>query len=255
MPKVRRPQVYRVEQWGAAAAGASDTRQVTIHGYAKVNSPAGPYCVFNEYVCGRLGQLIHLPIPPGAIVEGSAPDTRAWMTLSFSPVPLPPVDPKVIVREFPSVSADLVAFDILIGNIDRHTSNLAYLPTPNRLEVFDHSHALVGTASGNALPHLATLVGTMAIDGAHGARHCLLDHLSDGAEMVSAIDRVRSTIREVDIKRICDEAGLLELGLTKGEARQAADWLIKRKQTLGDIVAANRASFTGIASGAWPLLT
>lgn len=246
-PRFRKPQVYRVEQWGPAAGGASGTRHVTILGYAKENSAAAAYCTANEFICSRLGQVLSLPIPPGAIVEGSGTASKAWVTLSFSAVPLPPVDPASVVAAFPTMAAELVVFDILIANPDRHTGNLALMHSPNRLEVYDHSHALLGTTAGDGVARLRGVSADLGIGG-----HCLAAALTDGDAIARAVDNVRNTIRDLDARRICTEAGLLDIGLSPAEAREVAEILNQRRRELGDLVSRNKAAFPNVHS--WPAL-
>jgi hypothetical protein len=166
---------------------------------------------------------------------------------------LPPVSPATIVRRVPVLAAEVLVFDILIANNDRHAGNLAHLTESNRLEVFDHSHALLGRVAGQGIAHLSSLTNSLGVLGPPN-RHCLLDVIDSADRVVRAVEKVRSTMRTVDVARICREAGLLEIGLTVGEARILGKWMIDRAQRLGDLVTANRAQFRGIPAADWPIV-
>ena len=48
----------------------------------------------------------------------------------------------------------MVVFDLFVLNTDRHAANLAFLPSQKRLDVFDHSHALLGARQGRVQQRL-----------------------------------------------------------------------------------------------------
>jgi hypothetical protein len=161
-PSVRtRPNIYYAAAFKAPVGeGVSDTWEVDLKGYAKLNSDESPYCVANEYVAARLGQMVGLPVPPGGVIQGRTPSGGpAWVSLNFSPKGdrLPPIDPPTVYEALPELCAGVVVFDVLIANGDRHRKNLAFLPSKKRLEVFDHSHALLGIDKGAAIEHLSNV--------------------------------------------------------------------------------------------------
>ncbi len=84
--------------------------------------------------------------------------------------------------------------------------------------------------------------------------HCLLPALTDPLVIARAVETVRTTIREADLRRVCAEAGLLDVGITQAEARELAEILDQRRKDLGDLVTANRPAFVGVPAGAWPLV-
>ncbi len=250
--KVRKPHIFEATAWHSAPGGASDTRRVTVDGYAKMNSAAGPLCVVNEYISSRVGSLMSLPVPPGAVLKAETGAEPAWFTLSFTATPLPPVDPAEVVSLAPLLAAEVIVFDILICNTDRHPHNLAFLPGSRRLEVYDHSHALLGASAGAGLTRFNAMAGSIAIDGSHGGnRHCLLDHITDVRTIRAATEMASREVRDSAIRRICAEAARLRVGLTSSDANALADLLIIRRDNLRTIIERDAASFRGIPTGDW----
>lgn len=249
--------LYYAAAWkNPVAEGVSDTWTVELLGYAKRNSTNSPYCVPNEFVAGRIGSVIGLPLPPGAAIEGPADGQGpAWVSLSFTPSGerLPPVDGAQVGADLPEVAAGVVVFDILIANTDRHCGNLAYLPSKKRLEVFDHSHALAGISAGSASGHMAGIRDHFAISGISN-RHCLLDHLGSASAVMRWVDEIVPTIRDSLIDRICSDAVTLGLGLSGNEADDLAALLKHRRDSLHQLVTNNRNEFTAIAAEEWGLI-
>jgi hypothetical protein len=251
----RTPHIYSVHAWRTPAGGASDTRRVELLGYAKLNSSGGPVCVVNEYVCGRLGELIGLPVPPGALVEGPPGAGPAWVTLSFSDVPLPPVDPAEVSRLVPGLATEVVVFDVLIANEDRHAGNLAFFSADRRLEVFDHSHALLGAGAGAGIGRLDRLRDALVVDGTGGGnRHCLLDRLTDAMAVKRAIDITQREVRDLAVRRVCADAEKLGIGLAKGEGAMLADRIVSRRERLDVIIRGSLTQFRAIPVADWGLI-
>lgn len=250
--KVRKPHIYEATAWHSPGGGVSDTRRVSVDGYAKMNSGAGPMCVVNEYVSSRIGSLMSLPVPPGAVLKAQAGGQPAWFTLSFTATPLPPVNPAEVISLVPLLAAEVVVFDILICNTDRHRSNLAFLPGSRRLEVFDHSHALLGHGAGAGLARLHAMASSIAVDETYGGnRQCLLDHITDVRTVLAAIELVTREVRDSAVRRICKEAAHLRVGLTSADADALAERLIVRRDSLDAIIRRDAASFRGIPAGDW----
>lgn len=118
---------YEVDAWGERLPGASAPRRCTLSGVAKQNSDGAPYAVPHEFICGRLGLLIGLPVPPGVVIT-TQDGKLAYISLSFGPKGErpPPVNAQHIAEDRPYAAAGIVAFDCWIGNPDRHQENLAY---------------------------------------------------------------------------------------------------------------------------------
>jgi hypothetical protein len=179
---------FEVDVWGApVGAGVAGARYCTLSGVAKLNGPAGSYVVANEFICGRIGLALGLPVPPGVIVDASNGEP-AYVVLRFgkkSERP-PPVIPADLVEDFPRVAAGIVVFDSLILNGDRHQENVAYSRAGLPVNVFDHSHALLGSSAGNGTARLTKQLDSPFIRG------CLVPHLRDGSLLYGWVERVQA---------------------------------------------------------------
>ncbi len=119
---------YTVDAWGPrVGAGDSQPRWVTINGIAKVNTPASPFCVANEFVCGRLALMLGLPVPPGVIAHNDD-GTPIYLALRYGPSSerLAPGNDTMLVQNQPHWVGGIAAFDCWVGNQDRSRSNFAY---------------------------------------------------------------------------------------------------------------------------------
>jgi hypothetical protein len=75
--------IFSVDAWGdPVGSGATAPRCCTLGGVAKQNSEALPHVVANEFICGRLGLMLGLPVPPGTIVATDAGEP-AYVSLRF----------------------------------------------------------------------------------------------------------------------------------------------------------------------------
>jgi hypothetical protein len=247
MVRVRKPHIYEAVAWKSPAPGASDTRKVDLRGFAKLNSPAGPLCVANEYTCSRLGDRMGLPVPPGAVLRTDTGE-KAWVTLSFTASPLPPVNPRDVVALVPALAAEVVVFDILIANTDRHAGNLAFMRADKRLEVFDHSHALMGPGAGAGVTRYHGFAGDLGLAG----NQCLLPHLTDARHVMAAIEKVETNLTDQVIRRICGEAKSLGVGLSS--SGPLADAIIIRRDNLRDLIQRESHQFRGIPATSWSVL-
>jgi hypothetical protein len=255
--------VYFVLAWKApVGGGASDTYHVELDGYGKLNSVGGPHCVANEWLAHQLAQLARLPVPPGALIDASASPSGAgvgWVTLSFtrSGIRPGPVDPAAIVAAAPEVAARLIVFDLLIANFDRHVGNLTFRRTSQRIEVFDHSHALLGIGA-SAVDHIRLIRDQFVLDGVTSAvspthnRHCLIDHIGSPDLLRDAADYIRQHIRESTLREVCNDAADLNL-ITRVEADELFICLRHRWTHLRDLLYNNRGQFTATTPTAWGL--
>jgi hypothetical protein len=257
------PNIYSVVAWKAPVGrGVTETWLVELEGYAKRNSPTQPYLVANEYVASRIGQLLGLPVPPGAPIEGRKAGEPGWVTLSFSGSEelLPPANASQVVREVPRLAAGVLVFDLLIANTDRHPGNLSFLPPKRRLDVFDHSHALFGIRPGQIQEHFRVLQDDFAIHGiaAPGEpfanRHCLLDALSDPRAILTWADEARHRISKRFLNEICQEVGSLGVGVKREDAIALYGFLTHRRDSLHTLIRDNRQQFKAIPDEAsWGL--
>jgi hypothetical protein len=253
-----RPNPHYVLVWKSQMPGASDTWLVEVEGYAKRNDASGPFCVANEYVASRIGQAMGIPVPAGAVVYGmNAGESPAWMTLAVTKageVP-PPADGAEVVAAHPDKAAGIVVFDILIGNTDRHSQNLSFVSATKRLDVYDHSHAVLGDGGISSKDRLDHLRDRLAIDGKAGAplawtnRHVLLDHLTNGQQLLAWMDEVPQMLGDRLLARVCEEIVELEVGVTDEQADGLNVFLTHRRDNIRTIVDANKGELTNMDWG------
>lgn len=242
---------YRIVSVGQALGiGLEGSHEVTLHAVAKRNSDDSPYCVANELICGEIGRLLRLPVPPCGVIYAPDVEPPYWFaSLDFNLVgdALPNVVPGECVRQLPNLSAGIVVFDLLIGNPDRHTGNIAMDATtkPPRLNLFDHGMALLGAIEGEAAKRLPAQQDSFII-----GRHCLLRHLPNDRHIGEWVSRVRQ-IPDYFIDSVCDDT--IGLGVNKEEARAAAAFLKHRRDTIQSLVKGNQAAFTSIKG--WSLFS
>ncbi|MGH2935987.1 MAG: HipA family kinase [Gaiellaceae bacterium] len=258
----RHPNIYYAAAWkNPVAQGVSDTWYVELRGYAKVASPAVPYCVANEYVCGRIGALLGLPVPPGAVIQPqTVTQGAAWVTLNFSPKnePLPPVDPATVAAALPDLAAGIVVFDLFVANTDRHAGNLAFLPSQKRLDVFDHSHALMGVQQGRVQQRLdqlrsMTALSGEAVDGVPSNRHCLIDHVADAPALLGWAEELEQVVSDRFLGRTCQEVAALGIGATPEEMMRVEEFLRDRRPNVKRLLYDHRDEFAAIPADAWGL--
>jgi hypothetical protein len=162
----------------------------------------------------------------------------------------------VVVGALPILAAQIVVFDLLICNFDRHRGNLAYRPTSRRLDLFDHSHALLGIQN-DAGAHLRVVQDQFILNGIVGAggrvnRHCLIDHLSSADQLLSAADYVLQRFSDCTLTDICDEAEAMGL-ITPGEHVALITCLRRRWTNLRQMLYDNHTEFRSIAVADWGL--
>ena len=215
---------YEIDAWGEQLTGACAPRFCTLAGVAKRNSAHAPYAVPNEFICGRLGMLIGLPVPPGAVITADN-GKLAYVSLRFGPKgePPPPVDPQEFIEDNPSIAAGVVAFDHWIGNPDRHQHNLAYVRGEPKIPVavFDHSHALLGLQAGAAVQLLRETADDPLVSG------ILRQHITSSSEFGEWANRIGEVSNKL-IREICRTVVHAD-GITAGECIAAAEFLIYRK--------------------------
>lgn len=237
---------------GNQLPGASQGFLAQVSGVIKDNR-AAPYCIANEYIAGRIGAFLGLPVPPCAVViDGTTPNKPWFGSLDFNldAHTLPPVNPADCVKAMPVESTGLLMFDVLIANSDRHTTNFE-VDAP-RMSVFDHSHCLFGQIAGQGEGRLNAMKGRLAISGSAvtgGNRHCLLDVLDTSNHFEHWVRRIR-LLPNFFIDDVVQDVH--DAGITSAEASAVAAFIKERRDTIWDIVKANQAEFKAVM--AWPLL-
>lgn len=253
--------VYSVVAWKSPVGeGATGARHVELRGYAKANSADYPYTLANELLASRIGQVLGLPIPPGAVIQGEQPDTKGWLTLSFSPQKLPPADPTEVVADLPRLAAGVFVFDVLIVNQDRHCGNLAYRSKLKRMDAFDHSHSLFGVRAGEIDDRLKRMKDEFAVQGnpitgeLTYSRHCLLDHLSEAKDILFWVDEIEALLKDRLIERWLEEVVDLDVGLDQPDASRMRQFLSHRRANLRKLILDNQSEFGSVPAKDWGLV-
>ena len=235
------PSDYKVLGWGPAVGhGVSQAQYVQVSGVAKTNSDREPNIVSAEFIAARLGQAILLPIPPAFIVTQDAQPWFASLNFNMAGEDLPPVNPSEIVTGFPEASAGIVVFDAWMMNQDRHRRNLAYDSSTGRLQVFDHSRALMPGSDQREFAH------RHRNDLAIGTKHCLAQHIVDELSFAPWISRI-SAIPEYYIEGILREA--VQVGLDPENVSFFLQLLLRRRKRLPQLLKDNRSCFPALQLG------
>lgn len=204
---------------------------VGVAGVAKPNSANLPLVVANEMVCQMLARAILLPTPPGFIIDLNSEPYYVSLNFNLAGQALPPADAPLIATSDPELAAGIVLFDVWIANGDRHTQNIHYDQTSNRVEIFDHSHA----SFSNDAADLAIRATQLAIGG-----HCLASELRSVAGMAFWNGRINE-IPEFYIRAAVE--AVAEIGLPADRVAPSSDFLLERRTRLLDLMRSNRAAF------------
>jgi len=234
--------------------GASNSYWLELFAVGK-NTGNCRFTVANEFICGRLGSFLGLPIPPFALLQqrGRSDVWFGSIDYSLTGQSLPAIDPDECVKEFPELSTGIIMFDVWIANTDRHAGNLNMDKSPGkptRLNVFDHSHALF-RFDGEV--RTAKLINEFAITektetGAN--RQCLLDALKT-TDYFDYWHEKFDKIPDFLIEETC--ATTIEAGiLSSAESITAIEFLLQRKSKLRDLIKNNQKEFNSITT--WPLI-
>ena len=241
---------YRIAAIGAQLGiGVAGSVNLTVDAVGKANSANAPYCIANEMICAEIGRFLRLPVPPGGIVTSAHhPPMYASLNFNLTGVALPPVNPALCVQLLPNLATGLLLFDILIANSDRHAGNLSVdsLATPPQMNVFDHSHALLGNAAGLGVLRVTALAGHLAVTGGAytgGNRHCLIDAVNDDQHFTTWIARI-TALPDFVIEEICADA--MPFGMTLAESQAVQTFLKDRRDTFTNLIEQHRAEFHAI---------
>ena len=231
MPATR----YKIWQVGLpVGAGATGAMHVGVAGIAKPNSAALPLVVANEYVCHALARAILLPIPPGFIIDLNSEPHYVSLDFNLAGMALPPADAALIATSHPELAAGIVLFDVWVANGDRHTQNIHFDQTSDRVEIFDHSHV----SFSNEAASLAMMANQLAIGG-----HCLASELRSVAGMAFWNERINQ-VPEFYIRAAVEAA--IDIGLPADRVGSSLDFLLQRRPRLLDLMKDNRGAFPRI---------
>lgn len=217
-----------------------------------------PFAVYNEFICGELGRMLCLPIPPFAITymqTGARRKVPLFSSLDFNyqQSKLPAVIPDLCVTHLPDLCAGVLAFDILIANQDRHDENLLVdrVAAPREMHVFDHDQALLGGHQGASSGHdrLTALKDRLGITGSQitgGNPHVFLPYIKSCEGLYAWAKKIRE-IPTWFIEHACLEAK--RHGLNNKLAKHTSEFLDYRRETIFGLIDANRNAF---AIDDWP---
>jgi hypothetical protein len=217
---------YEIDTWGPVQTGtASLPRLCTMSGFAKVSSPQQPYLVPNEFICGRIGLLMGLPVPPGIATKTDTGEL-AFVSLRFGHhgEKPPPVVAEHVVADNPSAAAGVIVLDCWVANEDRHAGNLAFVRGLASLHIFDHGHALLGPEAGKGIDRLKRLAQVPVVSA------CLAPHISRSSDFKEWIERAEA-IPE-NLLRDLVATVTSPAGLTTDEANATISFLIERRGNL-----------------------
>ncbi len=237
--------------------GDSPSVDGRVLGYAQTWHRANPdynnRCIANEYISGRIGIFLGLPIPPFAITHDKDENVYfSSLDFNFNRAILPPIVPDRCVACLPELCTGILLFDILIANEDRHEANLVTdsVSSPKFIHVYDHDQALLSGRNSEGVRRLKTLWDHLGITGGSmgGNRHVFLDLLSN-AGLFSLWEERIDSIPNWFIDEACDYAES-ELDVTPEESKTLKAFLKHRKVRISDIIKSNRDEFKGITN--WP---
>jgi hypothetical protein len=208
--------------------------RVAVAGVGKPSNAANPNAIANELICGDLGRILRLPIPPGFIVYKEAEPYHVSLNFYLAGEDLPRADAASLVAEHPKLACGIVAFDIWVCNGDRHAKNIAFDQSTKRVNLFDHSHAFMHGAQGRK--HLEGQAGSLGIL----PHHCLVPQIANGDHFGYWIDRIER-IPEFYIRDSIREC--MAIGMTSDDADFCTGFLLDRRTQLTTLLDANKASF------------
>lgn len=223
-------------------------------GYAQAwhKSAIEKYTIANEYVAAEIGSYLRLPIPPFAITWIDDKDlVFSSLDFNFMRAKLPEIIPEFLWKKKPALVAGIIAFDILIANEDRHSSNLVVdkVRSPRELIVFDHDQSLFsgyGKEGISRLESVRTELGIVKKMSSRSVNHCLMDQIDSDLLFYEWFKRIAS-IPNWFLDCVCNEAKN-KCGITDAETGELLDFLKWRRDNIEFIVRNNKGHFSKIQS-------
>jgi hypothetical protein len=238
--------IHSVVVGSPVGQGVGGARTADLGAVVKPALPEAPWTTVNEVIAAELGRRLGLPVPPCFVRQWE----RGWFfgSLRFTERgELPaPVIPQRVVEASPVLAAGIVLFDIIIGNIDRHDRNIAFL-SDGRLAIFDHGHALFGALEAQGPDRFAAIKDDLAITwewGGRQGRHCILDHLTSQAHFDEWLARF-SELPGWQVRDSVMAAGGIDPA-SPDDLAACAEFLLERKNRVRELVDHNPHEFRGI---------
>lgn len=234
---------YKISAWGNPVGnGATAPNFVAVAGVAKRAQPASPYIVANEVICGALGRGLCLPVPPGFVVDREGVPQHVSLDFNLAGEGLPPADPVALIAAHPKLAAGIVLFDSWIVNTDRHPGNLAFFPANLQVNIFDHSHAFLGSGT-DGRAHLEAHRGQLGIAG-----HCLASLLTEPSHFDEWLTRLAG-IPTYWIEQALWDA--TSVGMEEDLVPFCLQFLEERRANMRQILRASSGAFPAIPLSLW----
>lgn len=237
------PAQYRLHSVGAQVAQtATAPHYVHIVGVAKPAAPSTPFIVSNELICGHLGRVLGLPVPPGFLVTASGLLHHVSLDFNLTGQPLPPADVPQFVAHDVTLASGIVVFDSWIVNDDRHSQNFAFDTFTQTTTIFDHSHAFMGSGA-DGRQKLDSHRGALGIGG-----HAVAPYLPHLDGIKKWIDRVQQVPQFVVENAVRSAVGT---GIHDEDVDFCIDFLLERQVSLTELFRADQGRFTSVGGDLW----
>jgi hypothetical protein len=228
----------------------------TLHAVLKSSSPDDPYLIANEYIAAELARWLRLPAPPCCVTQDS--ERRLYfasLNFNLTGLALPPIIPNHFHNTFPRKAGAIVAFDVYIANSDRHAQNLCadYSSSPARYNLFDHSHALLGSTTDGPTgeERLGLAENRLGIDGLLGGKgHCLTSCIVDDEDFMEMLKRI-ADLRDYLLEDLIESAGIL--GVPTRLGHRLLEFLRRRRGKIRHLILENKEAFSNVRQ--WRLRT
>jgi hypothetical protein len=226
---------------GLVGDGVSQSIHVGVSGIAKAATVDFPNVIANELICAELARSVLLPVPTGFIIDHDSRPHYVSLNFNLAGEDLPPIDARAVISADSRLACGVILFDIWVANSDRHRKNIAFDATTNRIQIFDHGHALFG-----AKPDPARFG---PIDAALGiGSHCLAAELTSLTGMLAWNDRILA-IPEYYIREVVGWAS--EIGIPAESVQQCTDFLLRRREGLLNLLRGDRPAFPHVQPQLW----
>jgi len=207
----------------------------SINAVLKCDCDEAPQGTYNELVAVRLAQTLHVPIANGLMTDRGGEDAFASLHIGHSDVKLPPIKQyqhRAVAYRYPEEVAALTAFDIFIGNVDRHQNFIASLVTAYLIfGGIDHGMSLLNVET-EPTRSLARLRSRELI-----VNHHPFYQLVEGARLTAWAARI-SAADPRDIQECCrctTPVGSVPVNLQQ----ELAEALLSRQRQLPEIISIN----------------
>lgn len=247
---------------GMAAIGcgvnSDHTWFVRSEGIGKGRSNDSHYLIANEWVAGRIGQFLGLPVPPFVVVQKKSRSTAMFVSYRVEEETTPDdLIPERLYKAFPFECAGTVVFDIFIANSDRHSGNIKVDNPlfPRKFHIIDHERALLGSFNGHGVHQLNQASGRLGITGSspsHNETHCLISSLCSHKDLMEWVSRIQD-IPDWFIGAICEE--VYRCPLNRVECDNTKSFLMSRRDTLHELLHSHRDRFENVPRDDWGLFS